>query len=420
MKIKGSISRHRYILAFIAVNLVFLALYHRFILMKDAYMYLDIGNDTISTYYPKYVYFSNLLRSGDFSVYHLDFGLGRDIFSAFVQYLNPLDLALILMPEKWIAYGLIVVTFLKINIISLFSYLFIKRITGGNAFSAFAGALLWSFCGYTVLWGQHYVFCTTLMMFTVCLYFIQLYLDGSSISWKILIPLFAIFFLSNYYFLYMSCILYLMYFILYVIFTKKGVVFFAKKTAGMAGVAVVSVLLSSAALIPIAATFLSSSRASSMSYGRDLLETYSPIYRITFLARLLSNNTLGFADDYSGAANYYEAAILCVSSLFIFAFIYLLAKKATVIKTIIIAAISAALLFFMSASHYLTFVDSSHRQSYFICFAEVIAICFFIKDLSFGIFDGITVLIFHRLLFRKDPFLKSCGFFTFPDRITFF
>ena len=378
MKVKEFLNRHPYIPVFIAVNIVFLILYGRFVLLRDVYIYTDIGSDTLNSNYPNYVFFSNLIRSGHISQYYLSHGLGKDVFSSLIQYVNPLNLIVILFPERLIYLGILIAAFIKLNLISFFGYGFFRKITG-DTFSAFAGALLWTFSGYTVLWGQQYAFCTALVMFTVCLFFLQAFLEGVSYGWKALIPLMALFLLTNYYYFYMCGIFYAVYTLLYMIFARRGFIPLIKKLLGLLGTAVLSVVMAGAAFIPVLSTFTGSSRTADLVSKVGLTQRYERQYISAFLGRFLSNNTFGVGDNYSGLVNYYEIAILFVSSLFLFAFIYLLFKKSTCVKVIVTAVICVLMLTFRSVSQYLIFNASSQRYTFIICLAEIIAICFFLK-----------------------------------------
>ena len=375
---KQFIIKHKYLMTFFAVNVIFLILYSKFVLFEYAYMYTDIGSDTMAANYPNNVFFSNLFHSGDFSSYALNYGLGKDITSTFIQYLNPINLLLIAFPRDLLVYGIMVVTFVKLNLISFFGHRFFRHLTNDD-FSAFMGAVCWTFSSYVVLWGQHYGFCTAIMMFTICIFFLQLFLEGNPVGWKILIPLFVLFIMTNYYFFYMSGIFFALYLIIYLAFTKKRALF--KKLFGLLGIAVLSLVISAFALIPIVNDFTSSTRTASLGGGGSLFSTYEGIWYLTFIGRLFSNNTFGSGNNYTGVSNYYEVAMLFTSALFIFAFVYLLLRKNSFAKTIITAAICLLMLTFTAAAKVLIFNAASQRFSFIICFAEVIAICFFFKCL---------------------------------------
>ena len=82
----------------ILTNLIFAALYRRFITGSAVYMYADIGNDSLSSSYPLLMMLSRLFHEGRFPFYDLTFGLGTDITSLYLQYLNPIKLFMLLLP----------------------------------------------------------------------------------------------------------------------------------------------------------------------------------------------------------------------------------------------------------------------------------------------------------------------------------
>ncbi|MGI6019982.1 MAG: YfhO family protein [Lachnospiraceae bacterium] len=370
--------KHAALICFIATNIIFLLLYSRFVLLQNVYIYADIGSDTMAANYPNNIFFSNLIHNGDFTVYSLAYGLGKDITSTACGYLNPLNLILIAFPAELMTIGLIFVTFIKINLISFFGFKFMRHVIGDEA-GAFAAALTWTFSSYIVLWGQHYGFCTAMVLFTVCMFFLQLYLEGSRTGFLVLIPMLTLFFITNYFFFYLSGIFMALYVILYSAYSKKAFPALIKKLLGLAGAAVFSLGIGAAAILPILGDFSSSTRTGQLGSSMSFFESYERVWYLIFSGRLLSNNTFGTGDAFSAPTSYYETAMLFTSALFIFALVYLLTNKKTALKTILTVLIACSCLYFRVAAQILGFNTMSQRFSFMICFAEAIAIGFFIK-----------------------------------------
>ena len=394
----ASITGHRktlpVLVLFALTNLVFICLYARFILGDAVYMYADIGNDSLSSSYPLLVLLSRLFHNGGFSTYAITDGLGTDITSLYLQYINPVKLLMLLFPTERLPEAILLSTFIQVNLLSFFGYRFFSRLLpadeAGRGCSshpaAVIGALIWTFNGYVILWGQNYSFLTTIVMFTMIMAILQLFLQDSRLSRRLLfIPAVAVFLISNYYFLFMTGLFALVYVIFGAIYGKMPVRTFIRRFLELAGMTLGGVLMGAVSLMPILNSFLSSNRVSRLS-GDSASGAASLFYDrphlLTFLGRLFSVNTFGPGSGYTGAGNYYEAAVLTTSALFVLAAVYLLALKKTRLKTLVPLVLGMVLLCLPKASALLNMNASAQRWTFMLCFAEVIAITVFIRELA--------------------------------------
>lgn len=376
--------KHMLLMLLIFTNIIFIALYWRFVLGQAVYMYADIGNDSFSSSYPTLSMISDMLHSGNISSINLTDGLGSDVTAILMQYLNPVKLIMVLFPHDLLPVGILLAVFIQVNLLSLFSWNFFRLLLSDRTF-AFAPALIWTFSGYVILWGQNYSFLTDILLFTACMFFLQLYLQDDK-KWKTiwLIPTLSLFLISGYYFLYMAGIFCILYTIGYLLLQKKGWKKILTKLIGLAVMAALSLLIGCAALLAILSTFSSSDRVGALSFSnilQDLIPKGGIIRYLTFLGRLFSVNIFGSGSTFQNYGNYFEAAILSTSILFFFADAYYLIQKKTRKKALIMNILSAVFLVFPVFSKILNFNPDSERWTFLLCFLEVIVIGFFIKDL---------------------------------------
>ena len=123
----ASITGHRktlpVLVLFALTNLVFICLYARFILGDAVYMYADIGNDSLSSSYPLLVLLSRLFHNGGFSTYAITDGLGTDITSLYLQYINPVKLLMLLFPTERLPEAILLSTFIQVKSFKLVSFI---------------------------------------------------------------------------------------------------------------------------------------------------------------------------------------------------------------------------------------------------------------------------------------------------------
>lgn len=373
--------KNPYVWLFIMTSALFGILFVRFILGDYAYFYLDVGADTFDINYPLYCLFADVFQGGGYHDYFMNVGLGMDMSSYVFQYLNPLNLLVVMLPQRLLPWSILLATYLKLLLLSFFGYrLFYCWIR--QEWGAVTAALIWTFSGYVMLWGQHYGFCTSMVMFTIFFYLVHLFVDdGEKSRNAILVLWITLMLMTNYYFLYMSGILGAMYVIIYLLFQRSSWKQVVKKIFGLAGMGILGICIGGIFLIPVWNIFQGSTRADAvnLNYLGSMLRPYKAEWRYSVLARLFSNNTLGIADDYTGAGNYYEMAMISTSSLFLLALPYLIKKKETRVKTLALLALSVLFLLFPFSGKLFTMNTGAQRWTFIICMLEALAVGMFVK-----------------------------------------
>jgi hypothetical protein len=186
-------------------------LYKDFLIGEKLYIYADQGCDTLNSYWPSYSYFINAIKSHELSFWIFQEGLGNSIFSNAELLIDPFNVLLLFFNKLTLPYAFGYIAVLKILLAGLFFYLYIScfNIT---PYARLAGALLYAFNGYMILWGQHYQFATMLVFVPLLLYAYEKLITSSRVAIKILfsgiIVYIAIFSL---YFFYMISIYLLLY-----------------------------------------------------------------------------------------------------------------------------------------------------------------------------------------------------------------
>lgn len=363
---------------FLLLTVIFTVLYHPFLFGGQMYAYEDIGSDTIHQYLPNYTVELDLLRQGNPEGYNLQFGLGRYVSGLLTKYLNPSQLMLLAFGSNNLHIGLIAATYVKYVLICFFALLYFLRILK-NEKAAVVSALLWTFSGYNVLWGQHYQFLTCMVGFTASMYGFQLYLEEDK-KWYLAVPLLALLVGYSYYHTYIAAFFMVVYGILYLVFQQKRFTIILKKIGAFALLAVLTACICSSYLATAAIDFFRSTRTGQVESAASVSSlAYPAATLMTFLARFLSNNTIGIANAFHGTTNYYEAAMLSVGFLFTFSFAFLLQGKYRW-RTLGISLVCIALLCTPLTSQLLVFTADTQRWTYLLCFLQTIAIGFALTE----------------------------------------
>lgn len=375
------------------ISVIFVCLYHQFIFAGKMYAYSDIGLDTIEQYLPITVYEINAFRDAVTGVFDLNYGFGAFVDSLVYKYLIPFNLPLLICGTEYLHIGLLLSMYVKYVMIFAFGFLFFCRILK-NEFAASVCAILWTFSGYAVLWGQHYTFLSVITAFTIVMYAFQLFLDEDKKQW-LLIPAIAFSMTISYYFVYMSCYFLAIYGAIYLSYKKKNCKYILARAGICILALVVSACMAGKQLWASLARFFFSSRTQQVfSSGSAQEILYPKRVLMSFFARLFSNNTIGVGNSFGGFTNYYECAILSVSVLALFSFVYLLQGKRW--KFVLGSAGVCVLAVSMPAvSNLLVFADNTQRWTFLLIFAQVMMIGFALADL---ISQGITDEIKHKLV----------------------
>lgn len=155
---------------------VIAVVFRDFITFDKLYLFKDIGSDSINYTYPQYAHIAQYLRADGLPRWSFSQGMGQNIFPGSLT--DPFGALLILAGKHAVAYGMAYAEMLKIFLAGVFFFLFLKKIKISN-FAATTGAVLYSFCGFTVLGSGWGIFSTEAVYAALLLYaFERFYQDG--------------------------------------------------------------------------------------------------------------------------------------------------------------------------------------------------------------------------------------------------
>ncbi len=301
-------------------------LFFDFLLNKRLYIFYDIGGDTRQSYWPMYKYVIESIRDGSIRSWSFQIGLGTSTFTLYSFIFDPFIIILLLFPVKYLTYGILVSSIVKIFISGILFYFFIN-LHSIKRFPAVIASLVWAFNGYMMLWGQHYWFATMIVLFTFVMFSLECWLRGRR---SYLFPVsIAIMGINSPYFLFMISLFIFFYVLFHFLFTEEKFIFkelffrvvrfFIAYFIGLGASAVV--------FLPVSYLLLSSPRTSGAYFSGKVFYLDTLNEYITIFMRLFSNNTLGVGSHYFGTLNYYEGPMLSTSVLFILALPQLLFVK---------------------------------------------------------------------------------------------
>ena len=367
------------LITLLLANTIFFILYLRFFRGNAVYLYTDIGSDSVTSSLPIISMLQRMFETGNFSGYSLNAGLGSDLTSILVKYLNPIKFPLLFFSGDRLPLGLMLSMLIQTNVTAFFSWIFFKNLFRHGTGALFS-SLAWTFSGYITLWSQNLTIGSCMAMFTVVMAAALFALRKPSVRHNLLLSLsLALFLITNYYYTYMTGFYCLFFLIFLCILEENSITEFFIKGLELLGAAVFAIGLAAIGIVPSITGFASSVRTSSVGSGLKHLVTLSVRGIICMLGRLFSVNTFGVGDHFTGLMNYYECAALSTTVLVIFSVVYLLTRKQTRAAVIAALLLSCASLYIKNTGAILQFNSGVQRYSFMICFTAAASVGLFIK-----------------------------------------
>ena len=112
----------------LAVTAVCIIVFHNFILGKKLFIYKDVGYETYNQYWPALQYLVNSIRSGKWSLWSFEAGMGNDLAGLAEIILDPFHFLLIFLPQRLVPYGIGMAHIVKIYVCAIFGYKYLKKI----------------------------------------------------------------------------------------------------------------------------------------------------------------------------------------------------------------------------------------------------------------------------------------------------
>lgn len=144
-----------YLLALLLIMLIAFFVFKDFILYKKAFLYKDIGSDTLNGVFPVIYGYTDYFSKMGMPRWSFGTGMGQNIFGGFLR--DPFEIISYLSGTSAIPRVLIFVELTKIVVSGFFFFMFLKTIKASN-FAATVGSLLFSFSGFMIIGACWYSF----------------------------------------------------------------------------------------------------------------------------------------------------------------------------------------------------------------------------------------------------------------------
>ena len=306
--------------------------FFEFIVGKGYYIFKDIGSDTFFQYHPYYINEVLKLKSGTFSVWNWEYGLGTNILNSLAWILDPFSILVVIIGAlssvKYVKYLMVWMEILKIIVSFIFAKKYLKyRLK--NEFTINLVAYLIAFNGYLLLWGQHY-FLGTAAVYTIMLFWVvEKYLDKRTVKSTIYLALMvSCILIYSYYTGYMLLLIAAIYYIFRYFEINKEINI--KKSVTEISITVGCVLtgflissfsfITSSYYLMTTSTRLSGNTSNVFERIINAFESGFDIKNIEiYLSRMMTNNAFGVVDNtYMHNSNYYEMPqLVCTAFIFI-------------------------------------------------------------------------------------------------------
>ncbi|NNF33782.1 MAG: YfhO family protein [Saprospiraceae bacterium] len=149
-----------YILLTAGIAISLLILFHKYLFFSFFFIFDDVGSDTMSLFYPNLLDDVRNLRNEGLVFWSFSKGMGLNSWSE--NFIDPLHLILMILGEKYLAYGLGWIAVVKVAAVSFFSYYFFK-FQGLHRNAILLGTILMTFMGYLITGTTWYGHATNIM-----------------------------------------------------------------------------------------------------------------------------------------------------------------------------------------------------------------------------------------------------------------
>lgn len=305
------------------IGLGCLLIFHNYILGNETLVFADVGSDTKEQYIMQYNTIVNHLREGSFSLWDFNNGFGVNMFitNLMEPFLWIVYLCGVLFGPDKITLVMVYVIILEILLAGTTCYFFLSEYSLEER-AKLPACLMYAFNGYLMVWGQHYqlgsvvVFLPLLLMFLERMHRRKTAFFGAAL-------LSAVVILNGFYQGYMCMLGIGIYVVLRELlyeearWKEKAKNFFLAAAAMGFGVLMGAVNLLPSAAAQIAETSRLNTKVPLLQKVLENMVLWPKEYYKTLAYRFFGSNLQNSNGNFSGHFNYYEAANLFFSTLFI-------------------------------------------------------------------------------------------------------
>ncbi|MFP4544972.1 MAG: YfhO family protein [Candidatus Kapaibacterium sp.] len=289
-------------------------IYFSFFFGDKLYAYTDIGKDNVDTYWPNYYLVADMVESGDIYGWSDRIGAGTNIYSISPMLTDPITIFNLIAGKENIIYIFIWVALVKFLLSGFLTYKYLSYLRL-NKNAVLTGALLYTFSGFAVIWGQHYQFHSFVALLPLALLGAEKWIREN--KFIIMVISLALLLMISIYFVFQFAFFYALYLVYrYLIYEKRtsgDVIRFLLMTGLVVGLAFG---IAAVFYLPRVYTIATSPRVGEdMAVMPAILDTVNYYFQLIF--RIFSANLTGvgsefykaFMEDYLVTrryTNYYE------------------------------------------------------------------------------------------------------------------
>jgi len=345
---------------YIAIGIVLFAgfiVFRNFLLLRNVYFFKDIASDSINIHQAVIMAYARYFRDFGMGGWCFSLGMGQNILGSMAGYSDISFFCAAFINENYLAYIGNYTEFLKLILIAVFMYLYLKSINI-SAFASFIGCLVYALSGFFIL-GGNWLFYSSQSLFLAMLLFSLENVYKNKMLWLLPLVIFqiAVFqIFSLYLFAFFIAIYTIFRFLLiHEDFQIKKLIFIFGRIFILSTIGVLlSGFFSSQTLYELingprvsgeSGLFKTLSSAPLFALENDITRSASnygvPFSHLkTIILRFFSNDILGSGVDYRGWTNYMEAPMTyigLVTLLLIPQVFQFLSKKQKIIYAVFIA-----------------------------------------------------------------------------------
>ena len=282
-----------------------------FISLKKVYLFRDIGSDSINIYFPWLTNYSDIMKTDGVPGWSFSQGMGQNVFPIWLG--DFFSDFLTLFDKSKIPYGLVFMEILKIFLIGLVFYKFLKEVKL-SSFSALIFSILYAFSGFIILGGCWAIFSVEALYVAIILYGFERWLNHQKYFWFVF-GIMCLGFLQPFllfpYTIVLSVYIIARYFDTHEADNKTFFIFLLK-TIGLAAIAVA---ITAYQLLPDIIQYLESPRVGGESsffaklQKQSLFDLADDPLRFTTVFRAFSSDMIGTGSNFKGWQNYLEAPL---------------------------------------------------------------------------------------------------------------
>jgi len=369
-----------YLLLLIGVTIITsLILFKDFVFGNRLLIFTDIGSDTYYSYYRFYYFLTENIQNLELPFWSFQMGMGTNVITLYQFLYDPFSLIYYVVGSDNISSAIVYTFILKAALSSWFAFIFFRYI-GISVIPTVVCSFLFAFNGYSMLWGQHYFFGSSVVFLPLLLYALEKWLSEG--KWLLLLCVLALLVLNIYNFYQMFFLVFIYYIFRFYVKFEFNMKLFLDLTSRLVIILFLSIGLVAVFVLPEYYLLTNSPRISGvslLSLFQGMLNLNTADYYFSAFCRLFSNNLQGIGSNYIGFLNYYESIQLYTGLLFL-----LMIPQAYCVfdrrqKTIASAGIMVALLFIgfpIFAQVMNGFQYPTYRWGFDVIFAEVLLLAY--------------------------------------------